>query len=64
MHIDARCDDPSLPLIRVRPSGDSPHRVSQSAVDAFNDVRGPKLISQRLCDPQFVERERSLKTLL
>ena len=62
--VKARSGDPSLPLIGVGPSGDSARRVGQSAVDAFNDVRGSEPIAQLLGDPEFVERERFLQALL
>lgn len=62
--VKARSGDPSLSLIRVGPSGDSARRVGESAVDAFNDVRGSESIAQLLGDSQFVERECFLQVLL
>lgn len=54
----------TLVLIRIRPSGAPPHRVGQPTVHVFSDIRGSKLISQRLTDSQFVEGERSLRSRL
>lgn len=63
-NILTRCGYPSLTLIRVILSGDVACNACQSVVDAFNDTRGSKLISQQLGGPRFVEYERFLQCLV